>query len=50
LTLHSHATQVMCRFSAEDVVATSRTIIGAPEVATVYAVDGSVLFDGKNSP
>jgi len=50
LTLHSHATQVMCRFSAEDVCATSVTVIGAPEGATVYSVDGSVLFPGKHSP
>jgi hypothetical protein len=50
LTLHSHATQVMCRFSAEDVTAASTTIIGAPEGATVYSVDGSVLFNGRHSP
>lgn len=50
LTLHSHGTQVMCRFSAEDVAATSTAIIGAPEGATVYAVDGSVLFNGEHSP
>lgn len=45
LTLHSPATQVMCRFCAEDLVATSRSSIGAPSGVTVYAVDGSVLFD-----
>jgi hypothetical protein len=50
LTLHSLATQVMCRFSAEDVAASSRTSIGAPEGSTVYAVDGSVLFNGRNQP
>lgn len=48
LTLHSHATQVMCRFSAEDVLATSSVMVGAPEGATVYAVDGSVLFNGRH--
>jgi hypothetical protein len=48
LTLHSHATQVMCRFSAEDVLATSSVMVGAPEGATVYAVDGSVLFSGRH--
>jgi hypothetical protein len=50
LTLHSHATQVMCRFSAEDVSAASPVVIGAPEGAMVYAVDGSVLFKGRNTP
>lgn len=50
LTLHSHATQVMCRFSAEDVSAASSLVVGAPEGVTVYAVDGSVLFNGRNTP
>lgn len=45
LTLHSPATQVMCRFCAEDVVACTRESIGAPPGVTVYAVDGSVLFE-----
>ena len=45
LTLHSGHTQVMCRFSREDIRATSRESIGAPRGVTVYAVDGSVLFD-----
>jgi len=44
VTLHSPATSVMCRFSAEDIVASSKETIGAPEHATVYAVDGSVIF------
>jgi hypothetical protein len=44
VTLHSPATAVMCRFSAGDVLATSRESIGAPKDVTVYAVDGSVIF------
>ena len=42
-TLHSPGSAVMCRFSAEDIVATSRESIGAPEGRTIYAVDGSVI-------
>lgn len=45
VTLHSPATSVMSRFSAEDIVASSRETIGAPADATVYAVDGSVIFE-----
>lgn len=45
VTLHSPATTVMSRFSAEDIGARSREETGAPSGATVYAVDGSVLFD-----
>jgi hypothetical protein len=45
VSLHSPATSVMCRFSAEDVVATDRANIGAPAGVTVYAVDGSVVFE-----
>ena len=45
LTLHSPATQVMCRFSSEDVIETARERIGAPRGVTVYAVDGSVLLN-----
>eukprot|EP00934_Nitzschia_sp_Nitz4_P004589 Nitzschia sp. Nitz4//scaffold58_size112336//12487//14775//NITZ4_004016-RA/size112336-processed-gene-0.59-mRNA-1//1//CDS//3329554938//4579//frame0 len=45
VTLHSPGTAVMSRFSAGDVVASSRSIIGAPEGVTIYAVDGSVIFD-----
>ena len=44
VTLHSPATSVMSRFSAEDIVASSIETIGAPPDATVYAVDGSVIF------
>ena len=44
VTLHSPASAVMCRFSAEDIVATSRESIGAPEGRTIYAVDGSVII------
>jgi len=35
----------MCRFCAEDIVATKKNLIGAPYGATVYAVDGTVLFN-----
>jgi hypothetical protein len=45
LTLHSPATKVWCRFCAQDILANSRESIGAPEGATIYAVDGSVIFD-----
>ena len=45
VTLHSPATSVVSRFSAEDIVASSRDTIGAPPDATVYAVDGSVIFE-----
>jgi hypothetical protein len=44
VTLHSTGTQVMCRFSSEDVRASSREQIGAPAGVPVYAVDGSILF------
>lgn len=44
VTLHSPASAVMCRFSAEDIVATSRDAIGAPQGRSIYAVDGSVIF------
>ncbi|CAB9512838.1 Inherit from NOG: Pentatricopeptide repeat-containing protein [Seminavis robusta] len=43
VTLHSPASAVMCRFSAEDIVASSHDSIGAPEGCTIYAVDGSVI-------
>ena len=45
VTLHSSGTSVMCRFSAEDLLANSRAEIGALSGATVYAVDGSVILD-----
>lgn len=48
LTLHSTQTEVLCRFCASDILATSRSAIGAPDGVTVYAVDGSVLFDAKD--
>lgn len=47
LTLHSTQTEVLCRFCASDILATSRRTIGAPSGVTVYAVDGSVLFDDE---
>jgi hypothetical protein len=47
LTLNSPGTSVMCRFSAEDVVAPSRDSIGAPKKVPVYAVDGSLVFEGE---
>lgn len=45
VTLHSSGTSVMCRFSAEDLLATSRSEIGALSGVVVYAVDGSVILD-----
>jgi len=47
LTLHSPGTSVMCRFSAGDITARSRDAIGAPKNVTVYAVDGSIVFNGE---
>eukprot|EP00557_Chaetoceros_sp_GSL56_P002119 CAMPEP_0176498136 /NCGR_PEP_ID=MMETSP0200_2-20121128/12139_1 /TAXON_ID=947934 /ORGANISM="Chaetoceros sp., Strain GSL56" /LENGTH=870 /DNA_ID=CAMNT_0017896281 /DNA_START=269 /DNA_END=2881 /DNA_ORIENTATION=- len=47
LTLHSSQTEVMCRFCSEDIIAKSRAEIGAPNGAVVFAIDGSVLFDGS---
>jgi len=49
LTLHSSQTEVLCRFCAEDILAASRSAIGAPRGVTVYCCDGSVLFDERNS-
>lgn len=44
VTMQSVATSVMCRFSSQDILATSRYMIGAPEDrALIYAIDGSVL-------
>lgn len=48
-TLHSPASAIMCRFSAEDIVASSRESIGAPEGRTIYAVDGSVISFAEES-
>jgi hypothetical protein len=45
VTLHSSGTSVMCRFSAEDMLASSRAEIGALSGVVVYAVDGSVILD-----
>jgi len=45
VTLHSPATCVMCRFSAEDMLANTRSEIGALSGVIVYAVDGSVILD-----
>ena len=52
VTLHSPASAVMCRFSAEDIVAKSHKTIGAPQGRTIYAVDGSVISfpDGRQTP
>lgn len=44
VTLHSPFATVMCRFSSEDVIAESRSSIGAPEGLDIYAVDGSIIF------
>jgi hypothetical protein len=44
VTMQSVATSVMCRFSSQDILATSRYMIGAPDDGSlVYAIDGSVL-------
>lgn len=48
LTLHIPAAQVMCRFSSEDIVGSSREHIGAPPGVTVYAVDGSVILSDRD--
>jgi hypothetical protein len=44
VTLQSPATSVVCRFSSEDVMATTREMIGAPPGIAVYAIDGSVIL------
>ena len=49
VTLHSPATCVMCRFSADDLLANSREEIGAPPGVTIYSVDGSVLLDDASN-
>ena len=49
LTLHTSQTEVLCRFCAEDIIATSRKSIGAPHGVTVYCCDGSVLFEEGQS-
>ncbi|KAL7466434.1 hypothetical protein ACHAXS_006727 [Conticribra weissflogii] len=48
VTLHSPATCVMCRFNAEDLLASTRGEIGAPLGVTVYSVDGSVILDDSS--
>mmetsp|Transcript_5786 Transcript_5786/g.12234 ORF Transcript_5786/g.12234 Transcript_5786/m.12234 type:complete len:1161 (-) Transcript_5786:2258-5740(-) len=48
VTLHSPATCVMCRFNAEDLLASTREEIGAPLGVTVYSVDGSVILDDSS--
>jgi len=35
----------MCRFSAEDLLANTRSEIGVTSGVVVYAVDGSVILD-----
>ncbi len=45
VTLHSAGTSVMCRFSAEDMLASSRAEIGALSGVVVYGIDGSVILD-----
>lgn len=44
VTLHSPGVAVMSRFSAGDLLSTSRAAIGAPSGVTVYCVDGSVVI------
>ena len=51
VTLQSSGTSVACRFSSEDVLATTREVIGAPAGVAVYAVDGSVILrEGEDRP
>ena len=45
VTLHSPGVAVMSRFSAADLLATTRDAIGAPPGVTVYCVDGSVILN-----
>lgn len=49
LTLHSSQTEVTCRFCSEDLVAKSKEEIGVPTDVTVYAVDGSVVFNEEET-
>jgi hypothetical protein len=44
VTLQSPGTSVVCRFSSEDVMASTREMIGAPPGVVVYAIDGSVIL------
>eukprot|EP00957_Ditylum_brightwellii_P196134 14943994-Ditylum_brightwellii.AAC.1 len=37
--------EVMCHFSARDVLARSCASIGAPSGITIYGVDGSILLE-----
>ncbi|KAL9185579.1 hypothetical protein ACHAXT_003356 [Thalassiosira profunda] len=48
VTLHSPGACVMCRFSAEDLLANSRSEIGALDGVVVYAVDGSVILGAED--
>jgi hypothetical protein len=45
VTLQSPATSVVCRFSSEDVLASTRDVMGAPPGVAVYAIDGSVILN-----
>jgi hypothetical protein len=45
VTLQSSATSVACRFSSEDIIASTRDAIGAPPNVAVYGVDGSVILN-----
>jgi hypothetical protein len=36
---------VVCRFSSEDVLASTRDVMGAPPGVAVYAIDGSVILN-----
>lgn len=49
VTLHSPGTAVMCRFSLEDIVATTRAAMGAPSGVAVYAIDGSEILSEQQS-
>lgn len=48
VTLHSPGTSVICRFSAGDIVASSREVMGAPPGVTVYAVDGGIILNDSD--
>ncbi|KAL3940307.1 MAG: hypothetical protein SGBAC_005134 [Bacillariaceae sp.] len=45
VTLHSPGVAVLSRFSAGDLLSTSRRAIGAPNGVSVYCVDGSVILN-----
>lgn len=44
VTLQNSATSVVCRFSSEDIIASTREVIGAPAGVAVFGIDGSVIL------